>query len=117
LRQWQREDDNEGPKGASIRFPVVARRLVHTVIRPRRIDLLVRWLKELLDFWNKADHRRRTNVVEAALRRAGDRGRTKEDLVADTGLSQKKVKTALRKLRQKRRAEQDGARWRMRDGV
>lgn len=72
-------------------------------------------LKSLLDRWGRADHQRRMNVVEAALQKAGDRGRTKEELIAETGLSQKKVKTALRKLREKRRVEQDGARWRMRD--
>ncbi len=79
----------------------------------------MRWLKRmrLLDWWGRADHRRRMNEVEAALQNAGDRGRTKEELIADTGFSQKKVKTALRKLREKGRAEQDGARWRMKDWV
>jgi transcription initiation factor IIE alpha subunit len=72
-------------------------------------------LKRALDFWGRADHQRRMNVVEAALQKARDRGRTKEELIAETGLSQKKVKTALRKLREKRRVEQDGARWRKRD--
>ena len=75
----------------------------------------MRWLKRVLDFLGRADHQRRMNVVEAALRKAGDRGRTRDELIADTGFSQKKVKTALRKLREKRRAEQDGARWRVRD--
>jgi len=44
----------------------------------------VHWLKRmrLLDWLGRADHRRRMNEVEAALRKAGDRGRTKEELVA-----------------------------------
>ena len=77
------------------------------------------WLKRmlLLDWWGRADHQRRMNVVEAALQKAGGRGRTKEELIADTGFSQKKVKTALRKLREKGRAETNGARWRTRDGA
>jgi len=44
LRPWQREDDNEGAKGAIIRFPVVARHLVHMVkrgISPAKTVLLV----------------------------------------------------------------------------
>jgi transcription initiation factor IIE alpha subunit len=77
----------------------------------------MRWLKEALDFWDKADHQRRMNVVEAALGKAGDLGKTTEELVAETGFSQKKVKTALRKLREKGRAEMVGDRWRARDRV
>ncbi len=43
LRPWQREDDNECVKGAIIRFPVVARRLVHgeAGISPAKTALLV----------------------------------------------------------------------------
>ena len=77
----------------------------------------MRWLKRVLDFLGRADHQRRMNVVEAALRKAGDRGRTRDELIADTEFSLNQVRTVLRKLREKGRAEQDGDRWRMRDGA
>ena len=52
------------------------------------------------------------NVVDAALRKAGDRGRTRDELIADTEFSLNHVRTALRKLREQGRAETDGDRWR-----
>ena len=63
-------------------------------------------LKErVLDWWGGGYHQRRMDVVEAALRKAGDRGRTRDE----------HVRTALRKLREQSRAETDGDRWRARD--
>ena len=73
--------------------------------------------KRLLDWWGRSYHRRRMRDVEAALRKAGDRGRTKEELVADTGVSQRQVKRALGKLWEKDRVATDGVRWRTRDGA
>jgi hypothetical protein len=72
-------------------------------------------LDRLLDFLGRADHQRRMNVGEAALRNARDRGRTRDELIADTEFSLNQVRTALRKLREQGRAEQDGDRWRMRN--
>jgi len=74
-------------------------------------------LDRLLDWWGRSHHERRMRVVEAALRKAGDRGRTRDELIADTEFSLNQVRTVLRKLREKGRAEQDGDRWRMRDGA
>ena len=76
-----------------------------------------RLLDRLLDWWGRSYHQRRMNVVEAALRKAGDRGRTRDELIADTEFSLNQVRTALRKLREKGRAEQNGDRWRMRNGA
>jgi predicted Rossmann fold nucleotide-binding protein DprA/Smf involved in DNA uptake len=69
--------------------------------------------ERLLDWWGRSDHRRRMNVVEAALRKAGDRGRTRDELIEGTEFSLNQVRTALRKLRAKGRAEADGDWWRV----
>jgi hypothetical protein len=69
----------------------------------------------LLDWWGRSYHQRRMDVVEAALRKAGDRGRTRDELIVDTEFSLNHVRTALRKLRERGRAETDGDRWRARD--
>jgi len=77
----------------------------------------VRLGKHLLDWWGCSYHGRRMRDVEAALRKAGDRGRTEEELVADTGFSQRQVKRALRKLWEEYRVATDGVRWRTGDGA
>ena len=76
-----------------------------------------RLLDRLLDFLGKADHQRRMNVIEDALRKAGDQGMTRDELIADTRFSLNHVRTALRKLREQGRAETDGDRWHARDRV
>ena len=75
----------------------------------------MRLRERLLDWWGGGDHRCRMSVVEAALRKAGDLGRTRDELIADTEFSLNHVRTALRKLREQGRAETDGDRWRARD--
>ena len=76
---------------------------------------MMRLKRSLLDWWGRSYHQRRMDVVEAALRKAGDRGRTRDELIADTEFTLNHVRTALRKLREQGRAETDGDRWRARD--
>jgi len=76
---------------------------------------MMRLKRSLLDWWGRSYHQRRMDVIEAALRKAGDRGRTRDELIADTEFSLNHVRTALRKLREQGRAETDGDRWRARD--
>ena len=74
-------------------------------------------LSSLLDWWGRSYHGRRMRDVEAALRKAGNRGRTEAELVADTGFSQRQVARALRKLWEEYRVATDGVRWRTSDGA
>jgi predicted transcriptional regulator len=54
------------------------------------------------------------NDVEATLRKAGDRGRTKQELVAVAGFSQRQVRRALRKLQKEGRVEMSEDRYKIR---
>ena len=73
--------------------------------------LFMRLRERWIDWWGRSYHQRRMNVIEATLRKAGDLGRTRDELIADTEFSLNHVRTALRKLREKGRAETDGVRW------
>jgi len=57
----------------------------------------------------------RIALVEAALRKAGDRGSSMQELVAATGHSRSQVDRALRKLGKQSRVEKNGDRYRIRD--
>ena len=70
-------------------------------------------LKPLLDLWGRMYHTRRRNEVKTALQKAGQRGRTKQELVADTGFSQRQGRRALRTLQREGGAELNGDRYRL----
>jgi hypothetical protein len=71
-------------------------------------------LSSLLDWWGRSYHTSRRNVVEAALQKAGERGRTKQELVVDTEFAQHQVRRALRTLQKEARVEMTGDRYRVR---
>jgi len=70
-------------------------------------------LSSLLDWWGRNYHTSRRNIVEAALQKAGERGRTKQELVEDTGFGQRQVRRALRTLQREGRVEIVGDRYRL----
>lgn len=71
-------------------------------------------LSSLLDRWGRSYHTSRRNVVEAALQKAGEQGRTKQELVVDTEFAQHQVRRALRSLQREGRVEVSGDRYKMR---
>lgn len=73
-------------------------------------------LSSLLDWWGRNYHTRRRNIVEAALQKAGERGRTKQELVEDTGFGHRQVRRALRTLQREGRVEIVGDRYRLCEG-
>ena len=71
-------------------------------------------LSSLLDWWGRSHHTSRRNVVEAVLQKAGEQGRTKQELVVDTELAQHQVGRALQTLQKEGRVEITGDRYRAR---
>jgi hypothetical protein len=71
-------------------------------------------LSSLLDWWGRSYHTSRKNVVEAALQKAGEQGRTKQELVVDTEFAQHQVRRALRTLQREARVEIVGDRYKAR---
>jgi len=71
-------------------------------------------LSSLVDWWGRSYHTSRRNVVEAVLQKAGERGRTKQELVVDTEFAQHQVRRALRTLQKEARVEMTGDRYRVR---
>ena len=70
-------------------------------------------LSSFLDWWGRSYHTSRKNVVEAALRKAGEQCRTKQELVADTGFGQHQVRRALRSLQTEGRVEMIGDQYKL----
>ena len=71
-------------------------------------------LSSFLDWWGRSYHTSRRNVVKAALQKAGEQGRTKQELVADTGFGQHQVRRALRSLQREGRVDMIGDQYRLR---